>query len=109
MPQLDVVHIHDMTAGQAGLLLALTRSMPFVITYRGDLADGRGSLTRAIYHRASRVICRDDSELCILRHFDPSLRIEIIPDIARSGSAAAHLRVYQNSQRMPTAGSNGIQ
>lgn len=109
MPQLDVVHIHDMAAGQAGLLLALTRSIPFVLTHRNDPASRRLPLTRLIYQRASSIICRDDSELSILRHLEPTLHIEIIPDIARSGSADAHLRVYQNSQRMPIAGSNGIQ
>lgn len=110
MPRLDVVHIHDISAGQAGLLLALTRSIPFVLTHRGNLAHARRSpLTQAIYRRASRVICCDDSEVSILRHFEPSLRIEIIPEIARSGSADAHFCVYQNSQRMPTAGSSGIQ
>ena len=109
MPQLDVVHIHDMAAGQAGLLLTLTRSIPFVLTHRGDFEGGTGALAQAIYRRASRVICCDDSEVSILRHLEPTLRIEIIPDIERSGAADAHLRVYQNSQRMPTAGSRGIQ
>ncbi|MDH3619264.1 MAG: glycosyltransferase [Gammaproteobacteria bacterium] len=109
MPQLDIVHIHDMAAGQAGLLLVLTRSMPFVLTHRGDLDGGTGALAQAIYRRASRIICSDDSEVSILRHLEPTLRIEIIPEIERSGSVDAHLRVYQNSQRMPTAGSNGIQ
>ena len=109
MPQLDIVHIHDMAAGQAGLLLALTRSIPFVLTHRGDFEGGTGALAQAIYRRASRIICCDDSEVSILRHLEPTLRIEIIPDIERSGAADAHLRVYQNSQRMPTAGSSGIQ
>ena len=109
MPQLDIVHIHDMAAGQAGLLLALTRSIPFVLTHRGDFEGGTGALAQAIYRRASRIICCDDSEVSILRHLEPTLRIEIIPDIERSGTADAHLRVYQNSQRMPMAGSNGIQ
>ena len=109
MPQLDIVHIHDMAAGQAGLLLALTRSIPFVLTHRGDFEGGTGALAQAIYRRASRVICCDDSEVSILRHLEPTLRIEIIPDIERSGAVDAHLRVYQNSQRMPTAGSRGIQ
>ena len=109
MPQLDIVHIHDMAAGQAGLLLTLTRSIPFVLTHRGDFEGGTGALAQAIYRRASRIICCDDSEVSILRHLEPTLRIEIIPDIERSGAADAYLRVYQNSQRMPTAGSNGIQ
>lgn len=109
MPQLDLVHIHDMAAGQAGLLLALTRSMPFVLTHHGDFEGGTGAIAQAIYRRASRIICADDSEVSILRHLEPTLRLAIIADVEQSVVADAHLRVYQNSQRMPIAGNNGIQ
>ncbi|NNC78119.1 MAG: hypothetical protein HKN77_09170, partial [Woeseiaceae bacterium] len=32
MPDVPVVHAHDSSGGQAGLLLTLTRSIPYVIT-----------------------------------------------------------------------------
>ena len=108
MPRCDLVHIHDSSSAQAGLLLTLTRSIPYVMT-QGDTLPGTGPVVQAIYRRAVKVICRDASDAALLRHCEPSLDIEIIPDLARRGSANNHLRVYQNSQRTPTAGSNGIQ
>jgi len=108
MPHCDLVHIHDPNGAQAGLLLALTRSIPYVLTHR-DSAPGWSPLTRAIYQRAARVICLDGSDAAILRHYDPGLHIAVVPDISRPGSADGHLRVYQNSQSTPTAGNNGIQ
>lgn len=108
MPRCDLVHIHDTPSAQAGLLLTLTRSIPYVMT-QGDTLPGTGPIVQAIYKRAAKIICRDASDAALLRHCEPSLNIEIIPDIVREGSASDHLRVYQNSQRMPTAGSSGIQ
>ncbi len=107
-PSLDVVHIHDPEAGQAGLLLTLTRSIPFVLTHRGAL-PGRNPLTQAIYRRASLVVCLDDSDQALLRHYDPSISVAVLPDITHAGSASDHLRIYQNSQRIPMAGSSGSQ
>ena len=48
MPRLDLVHIHDSNAGQAGLLLALTRSIPFVLTHRGSVPSNHNPLTQAV-------------------------------------------------------------
>lgn len=109
MPRLDLVHIHDSAAGQAGLLLTLTRSIPFVLTHRGPTPTNSSPLVQAVYRRATSIICGDDSELALLHHYDPLLRVHVIPDIEQSGSGRQHLSVYQNSQRIPTAGSNGIQ
>lgn len=109
MPGIDVAHVHDPAAGQVGLLLALTRSIPFVLTHRGAVESGHNPLLKSIYRRASLVICQDDSEAALLHHWLPGLVVVIVPDVERGGSVAAHLRVYQNSQRMPIAGNNGIQ
>lgn len=109
MPRVDVVHVHEPAAGQAGLLSALTRSIPYVLTHRGLVPQGSNPLLQAIYRRASAVICRDDAEVAMLRHWLPGLAIDIIPEIERHGSASHHLRVYQNSQSTPIAGNNGIQ
>lgn len=61
MPAVDVVHIHDPADGQAGLLLTLTRSIPFVLT-RHDNAPGSGPLSRAIYRRAAGMIYESDAD-----------------------------------------------
>jgi hypothetical protein len=52
MPRVDIVHAHGDHAGHAGLLLALTRSIPYVMT-----SDAGGSATekhaqRAVSHRS---------------------------------------------------------
>jgi hypothetical protein len=109
MPRVDLVHVHDPVAGQAGLLLTLTRSIPYVLTHRATTKLVGNPLLQAVYKRAAVVICQDDSEVAMLRHRLPGLALEIIPDVDPQLSAAGHLRLYQNSQRIPIAGSKGIQ
>ena len=108
VPAVDIAHVHDASAGQVGLILTLTRSIPYVLTHAGHLPKGRNPLTHAVYRRAACVVCSDHADIDILRHFEPGVRLAIIGD---GGASAAHdlLRVYQNSQRIPIAGSNGIQ
>lgn len=109
MPRVDIVHVHEPTAGRAGLLLALTRSIPYVLTHCESSRPAGSPLVRAVYRRAAAVICRDDCEAAIVRHGLPESRIEIIPDFNAGSSASTLLRLYQNSQRMPIAGNNGSQ
>ncbi len=73
MPHVDVVHVHRQADGQAGLLLALTRSIPFVLTpHDKDLAN-RNPLSQAVVRRASGFVYRRDA------------------------NAAKHLRVYRHA------------
>lgn len=109
LPRVDVAHAHDLAAGHAGLLMALTRSIPYVLTHRGRIATSVSPLPRSIYRRASRVLCQDDAELAVLRHWLPGVAIDVLPEPERHESAAHYLGVYQNSQSMPIAGNNGIQ
>ena len=109
MPRVDLVHIHDVAASRAGLLIALTRGTPFVLTHRNPSSLSKDPLTQVIYRRAAGIICLDDGDVALLHHYDPSLHIHIVPDIGRAGSASRHLSVYQNSQRMPIAGRRGSQ
>jgi hypothetical protein len=57
MPQVDLVHVHDRKAGQAGLLLTLTRSIPYVLSMPAH--GGRDPLQRSIKSRARRLIGAD--------------------------------------------------
>jgi len=72
MPSLDVVHIHNPAEGQTGLLLALTRSIPFVLTHSGESA-GRNPLAQAVFKRASGFVYQSDAD------------------------AIKHLRIYQHA------------
>ena len=56
MPDIDLVHTHDEKSGQAGLLLTLTRSIPFVTMRRESEHDGRNPLRRSIAQRAQALI-----------------------------------------------------
>lgn len=72
MPRLDLVHVHDPAEGQSGLLLTLTRSIPFVLTHDGR-SPGKNPLTQAVYKRASGIIYQSDAD------------------------AAKHLRIYEHA------------
>ena len=56
MPQVDIVHIHDRSSGSAGLLLTLTRSVPFVLTRREITALSMNPINKAACNRASGFI-----------------------------------------------------
>ena len=62
MPNVDLAHVHESKSGQAGLLLTLTRSIPFVITASGGSGDKLSPLTRSVLNRAAHVIKRPDTE-----------------------------------------------
>ena len=56
MPDIDLVHVHDEKSGQAGLLLTLTRSIPFVMARVDSDPLSRSPLKRSIAHRAQSLI-----------------------------------------------------
>jgi len=60
MPDIDVAHIHDEKSGQAGLLLTLTRSVPFVMTGEVNGIDSLNPLRRSVLHRADSFVSLAD-------------------------------------------------
>lgn len=56
MPHVDVVHIHNSSARQAGLILKLTRSIPFVLTDSSPESQNRNPISQSVYKRASGLI-----------------------------------------------------
>lgn len=56
MPEVDVVHVHDAESGKAGLLLTLTRSIPFVLTEDALESTGRNPLRRSVLKRAQLLV-----------------------------------------------------
>ncbi len=73
MPHVDIVHVHRYVDSQAGLLLTLTRSIPFVLTQHDQQPTNQSPLTQAIIQRASGFVYRHDA------------------------NAAKHLRVYRHA------------
>lgn len=66
MPQIDVAHIHDLASRPAGLLLALTRSVPFVLTRQGSPAKSMNPLNQAACKRASGFI--EENQIDVSEH-----------------------------------------
>jgi len=107
MPQVDVVHAHNEKSAQAGLLLALTRSIPFVLTRRCSIHPNGHSLLRSIYARAAAVICTTNAGAKSIAHSDSFVQLHVVNDIARAASpdievlankvAAEHLRIYHRA------------
>ena len=62
MPDVDLVHTHDDKSGQAGLLLTLTRSTPFVMTTSEEKATGRNPLKRSMLQRAQSLISPSEAD-----------------------------------------------
>ena len=56
MGDVDVVHAHDTKSGQVGLLLTLTRSIPFVLTERRDGPQASGAVNEMVRRRARAIL-----------------------------------------------------
>ena len=107
MPAVDVVHAHDSRGTQSALLLALTRSIPFVLTRRIDRHPHSNPVNRSIYQRASGIVCTTDAAARLLAAAGSRGPIDVIHDITRAGTedfersanrvAAMHMRVYQRA------------
>lgn len=105
MPAVDVVHAHDNCGAQTGLLLALTRSIPFVLTHRIDMHPHGSPVNRSIFDRAAGIVCTTDAGSRSLTAMDATRPIDVINDITRANTndfemvanraAAQHMRVYQ--------------
>lgn len=104
MPQVDIVHAHDERSAQAGLLLALTRSLPYVLTRRQKMRPGSSPVMASTIKRAAAIICTFPAAAKVVLEYDPATRVDIIQDISRSTTrdidmlgnriAADHLRLY---------------
>jgi hypothetical protein len=88
MPEVDVAHMHEGKSGQSGLLLTLTRSIPFVITIDNGFEEDKGPIADSVLNRAVQTIERREAK----------------PGDLEAGQ---HLNIYedacQNSHRTPTA------
>lgn len=56
MPDVDLAHVHEVRSGQAGLLLTLTRTIPYVITAENEELASKNPLTRSVFHRTAQLV-----------------------------------------------------
>lgn len=112
MPDVDVVHAHDPKSNQAGLVLRLTRSIPFVLTRRSPEPPARNPMSRSLIERAATIICPTDDAATAVLSMHISVPVDIIHDISyetdderdENRVAAEHHRIYRralDSKRVP--------
>lgn len=107
LPKVDVAHIHDAENAEAGLLLALTRAIPYVLTHRAETAADSGALRESAYRRSAGLICGDRQAASHATKMVPLANVHVISDISRSAcrrdanhwrrSSARHLKVYRRA------------
>lgn len=114
MPEVGVVHAHGRSGGQAGLLMTLTRSTPFVLTRRSSRPVGNNPVSRSIIKRAACIICPSEAAAASINNDDFAVPVEVIDDISHASVeseeaddriAAEYLRIYRRaigSWRMST-------
>lgn len=68
MPAVDVVHIHDTKSAPAGLLLTLTRGVPFVMTRHCEPGSAMNPLASVVQNRAAGFI--DEDRIAVGEHIE---------------------------------------
>jgi hypothetical protein len=107
MPQIALVHTHDETSGHAGLLLTLTRSIPYVASRQSEQPPGDNPIIRSVYSRAASLICPTKHAAAVVSGRGLGVPVDVIPEICCKDVektdrivrqvAAAHLRVYRRA------------
>ena len=118
MPAVDLIHTHDRKALNTGLLLALTRSIPYVLTHRRCSVPGKNLLTRSKYKRAEGIICPSEEITTAMADYADGTLVDTIADasnvdnkidatngrIGAARMAAEYLQIYRrtlNSRSVP--------
>ena len=118
MPQVDLVHLHDRKAINAGVLLNLTRSLPYVLTHRQYSMPGKNPLQRSQYYRADRIVCPSAEIAQAMQAYVAETPVDTIGDahnmddvidaengrVSAERMAAEYLRIYRRtfeSRSMP--------
>ena len=113
MPDVAVAHVHDSKSNQAGLLLHLTRSIPFVLTRRDTAQPGRNPLARSMIARAAGVICPTEAAASAILGAGFTVPVDVLPDMTSEPTgdhsvenriAAEHHRIYRralDTRRIP--------
>ena len=113
MPDVAVVHVHDSKSIQAGLVLRLTRSIPYILTRRGTTPPGRNPIARSMLARAAGIICPTEAAASAILDAGLTVPVDVLPDISSDASgdhttdnhiAAEHHRIYRravDTRRIP--------
>ncbi len=111
MPAVDLVHLHDRKAINAGVLLNLIRSVPYVLTHRQFSMPGNNPVNRAQYRRAEGIVCPSEDIANAMLEYISNKAVDTIVDarnaddeidaengrISAERMAAEYLRVYHRT------------
>ena len=106
MPNVEVVHAHCSSGASAGLLLTLTRSIPYVFTCRAEVATTMNPIRQSVLNRAAGLIFPNKKIASLNTNANYREPIDIVAD-ARFGNAsedhannriaANHLKIYRRA------------
>ena len=111
IPGVDIVHAHDSRAISSGVFLALSRSIPFVLTHRQFSTPGNSPMTRFKYGRAAAIVCPSADISKVMSDYADNRPIDTIGDACNADNvvdsaegrmsaarmAAEYLRVYRRT------------
>lgn len=80
MPAVDLAHLHDRKSLQSGLLLTLTRSIPYIVTHRSLDPPPAHALARSMYRRAERIACVSEAVSKIMLAYASDTPVDNIYD-----------------------------
>jgi hypothetical protein len=113
MPNVQVAHIHCVHSASAGLLLTLTRSIPYILTCRTEFAAMTNPINQSALKRAAGLIFPDKKIAARYSDAIYQVPIDIVADArytnakgahANNRIAANHVRIYRraaDSSRIP--------
>lgn len=106
LPNVEVAHTHCSSSASAGVLLALTRSIPYVFTCRKEFATTTNPIKQSALSRASGIIFPDKQTASLNANAKSRVPVDIIADAryANEGDAhtnnriaADHLKIYRRA------------
>jgi len=80
MPDVDLAHAHDSRSLQSGLLLKLTRSIPYLVTHRSLQAPPAHALAKSMYRRAVAVSCVSEAVSKTMLRYYPDMPVDCVYD-----------------------------
>ena len=80
MPNVDLAHLHDSKSMPSGLLLTMTRSIPYIVTHRSLEPPPAHALARSMYRRAEGIACVSEAVSKVMLAYSPGTPIDNIYD-----------------------------
>lgn len=87
MPDVDVAHVHDNKSGQTGLLLTLTRSIPYVLTAIQSPRSERNPILASVRERARLAVAPAE------------MQADRLVEAYRAAAAGASVKRPENANR----------